>query len=68
MGKLVKRFAQHIRVGAGRTGASSSFFRGSTQFTGRNLGDQSTSPVVDPGDQPKTRRTRTTGPAKTVLG
>lgn len=68
MGKLVKRFRQHIQSGAGRTGASSSFFRGSTATTGINLGDKSTAPVVDPGAAPRTPRTRTTGPAKTVLG
>jgi len=34
MGSIVKKAKRHIQSGAGYTGASSDFFRGSTEVTG----------------------------------
>lgn len=68
MGKLKKKITQHFASGAGKTGASSAFFRGSAHLTGRNLGQAAKPAATTTTTDPRRPRSRTAGLARTVLG
>ena len=65
MGRLISSIKTHARSGAGRTGASSPFFTGSTAATGLPAGVSNM--PNDPAPSAKRPKTKRLGGARTPL-